>query len=82
MVEALQALQDETIEKAVTKAVATMLPGVEEHFEKRFDLLEQSVERRFDVFEKRFATLEERLDKKIDTRFDEVIQAIQNISKD
>ena len=29
MVEALQALQDETIEKAVTKAVATMLPKVQ-----------------------------------------------------
>ena len=30
--------------------------------------------------DERFTTLEERLDKKINTKFDEVIQALQNIS--
>ena len=49
-----------------------MLPKVEAHFDKRFDILEQSVER----WQNR---IEERLDKKIDARFDEVIQAIRDI---
>ena len=49
VIEALQAWQDETIDKAVTKAVATALPKIKEHFDKRFDTLEQSVEQHIDA---------------------------------